>query len=870
MSYNIIIGRTPADEEKFGDRGLIYLGKGYVKMGNYTSLSNKIWMDIARSHVVLVAGKRGSGKCLHEDTLITLADGSQIPIKNLEKNNEKIISLNNNLKIEQSEKTEFFSRKVSNLLKIKLRSGKEIKLTPEHPVFTINGWQPIQELKIGSRIATPRRLPSFGQKQMLEHEIKILSYLIAEGHTKSIVLFTNSDEKIVKDFEESLNRFDPSLNLIKEKESHYRISSPNWKNKVLRHNKIRNKKGQFIKGIKNINEKRSIRKLIEREEIFGLLSTEKYLSQNIMQLNKENLSLFLNRLFSCDGSIYKTNDYWETSYASSSKKLIKQIQHLLLRFEVLSKLRNKKINLNGKTFQSYELVINSDNTLKFIKEIGFFGEKEERQKRAEKEIQSKIRNPNIDTIPKEIWNFFKPRSWTVIGKSLGYKHPKAMRERIHYSPSRQTLLQIAEVEQHNGLKLLAESDIFWDEIISIEGLEGEFTVYDICVPGNHNFVANDIIVHNSYTLGAITEELSSLPQEAAQNIASIIFDTMGIFWTMKFKNEKEKELLEEWGLKSKTLPVKIFVPFGKEEEYREKKIPFDETFALKASELEAEDWLTLFGLKMTSLPGVLLERSIAKIKEEKESYSIKEIEEQVEKDHKATKETKEIIEGMFSAADSWGIFSKSDKGTEIKDLVNAGVTTVLDVSVYSSIGAFNVRALVISIISRKLFTARMDARKKEELEALQHGQDYLSYKSDRKEPLVWIFVDEAHEFLPRIGKTPATDALIQLLREGRQPGISVVLATQQPGQIHKDVMTQSDIVLAHRVTAKPDIEALNEIMQTYLLKSIKQELDNLPPLKGSAIILDDNSERIYPIRVRPRFTWHGGEAPTAVRADVKI
>ena len=83
-------------------------------------------------------------------------------------------------------------------------------------------------------------------------------------------------------------------------------------------------------------------------------------------------------------------------------------------------------------------------------------------------------------------------------------------------------------------------------------------------------------------------------------------------------------------------------------------------------------------------------------------------------------------------------------------------------------------------------------------------------------------------------------------------------------------MTQSDIVLAHRVTAKPDIEALNEIMQTYLLKSIKQELDNLPPLKGSAIILDDNSERIYPIRVRPRFTWHGGEAPTAVRADVKI
>ena len=96
------------------------------------------------------------------------------------------------------------------------------------------------------------------------------------------------------------------------------------------------------------------------------------------------------------------------------------------------------------------------------------------------------------------------------------------------------------------------------------------------------------------------------------------------------------------------------------------------------------------------------------------------------------------------------------------------------------------------------------------------------------------------------------------------------MATQQPGQIHKDVMTQSDLVIAHRLTAKPDIESLNEIMQTYLTKTIKQQIDDLPNLKGSAIILDDNSERIYPIRVRPRFTWHGGEAPTAVKAEVKL
>ena len=164
----------------------------------------------------------------------------------------------------------------------------------------------------------------------------------------------------------------------------------------------------------------------------------------------------------------------------------------------------------------------------------------------------------------------------------------------------------------------------------------------------------------------------------------------------------------------------------------------------------------------------------------------------------------------------------------------------------------------------------MDARKKEETEAVSKGLDYLSFEGKRESPLVWIMIDEAHEFLPLNSKTPATDALIQLLREGRQPGISLVLATQQPGQIHRDVMTQSDIVIAHRVTAQPDVEALNMIMQSYLLENIQTAMDNLPDLKGSAILLDDNSERIYPFRVKPRFTWHGGEAPTAVRVERRL
>src|SRR3990167_5290875 len=70
----------------------------------------------------------------------------------------------------------------------------------------------------------------------------------------------------------------------------------------------------------------------------------------------------------------------------------------------------------------------------------------------------------------------------------------------------------------------------------------------------------------SYSLGTIAEELSCLEGEISKNVCSLIFDTMGIFWTMKYKNEKESDLLKEWGLESKELPVKVFVPFGKEKE----------------------------------------------------------------------------------------------------------------------------------------------------------------------------------------------------------------------------------------------------------------------------------------------------------------
>ncbi len=373
----------------------------------------------------------------------------------------------------------------------------------------------------------------------------------------------------------------------------------------------------------------------------------------------------------------------------------------------------------------------------------------------------------------------------------------------------------------------------------------------------------------SYSISVIAEELSSLPTEEKSNIAPIIFDTMGIFWTMKYKNDKEKSLLNEWDLKPKKLPVNIFVPYGYYKEYDKRGLPIDEKFALEPSELEIEDWLLTFNLKFTEPIAILIEGVIADLKNKKKKFDLSDIVSSVKK-QKADDDVKNAALGLFEAANSWKIFShKGAKGTEIEDLISPGKTTILDLSPYASMGAFNVRALIIGIISKRLFAKRMLARKLEEIQAVKRGSDYLNFKKKRKLPLIWLFIDEAHEFIGR-EETPATSALKQLLREGRQPGVSLVLATQQPGQLHIDATTQADIILSHRVTSKPDVDSLSNIMQTYLLQSIKQYMDDLPSLKGSAIILDDNSERIYPMRVRPKFTWHGGEAPTAVKVKKRL
>ncbi|MBU1246014.1 MAG: ATP-binding protein [Nanoarchaeota archaeon] len=371
----------------------------------------------------------------------------------------------------------------------------------------------------------------------------------------------------------------------------------------------------------------------------------------------------------------------------------------------------------------------------------------------------------------------------------------------------------------------------------------------------------------SWTLGVIAEELSSLETEVSQNIATVIFDTMGIFWTMVYPNTREEELLRSWKLAPRQFDtVDIYTPKGYFTEQTKRGVPSKFKFSIKPSELDVGDWCNVFGVELTEPIGIMISRIIDGLKEKK-NYGLDDIIKDVKKDKRTDRHVQDAVENLFVSVIGWGLFS--DTGTKIKDIVKRGRVSVIDISCYTHVaGNWSIKSLVIGLICKKLLNERIFYRKLEEVKAIEAGRSYFGLErgdgGKQEMPIVWILIDEAHEFLPKEGKTAATDILVQLLREGRQPGISMVLATQQPGEIHKDVMTQSDIVISHRITAKKDIDALNNMMQSYLTSDIQRYINDLPRLKGSAIILDDNSERIYPMRVKPRVTWHGGEAPISV------
>ncbi|MEI7961816.1 MAG: LAGLIDADG family homing endonuclease [archaeon] len=850
-----VLGRDLNDLEKYGSEGCAYLGKVVMSSGERPVLGRKVLVDVSRPHLMLICGKRGGGKCVAGDTKILLEDGSLVEIKDLKNDSRKIVALNDSFKLGAQGMDEFFEREVDKVLKIKTRTGREITLTPEHPLFTIDGWKPVQELSVGSRIGVPRKVGFFGNGFMSEAQVKLLAYLVAEGYImRRAVWFTNFDKNILNDFAKSVKDFDELLCVKARSDSYGQVRVVNSNPLTIVKKAVR-ENGKFAKGteFEHIN---FLRDWLISIGVYGKKSIHKELPKEVFGLSEQKTALFLNRLFSCDGSIWREENRFRIDYASSSKKLIIQVQHLLLKFGVISTLRQKIVRLKEKEFVAFELVIEGIFCKIFVDKIGFFGEKEVRQKQLQDLFAQRKFNPNNDTIPKEIWNTYSPNNWAEVGRKIGYKHPKALRESIFYSPSRVKLLQIAVADGNELISQLAESDIYWDAIVSVEEINEKTKVYDISVPKCHNFVANDIIIHNSHSLAVFMEEFARLDPSIKSRVSAITIDTVGIFWGLKVPAGNISEL-KDWELSAQKTDVKVLVPSAQLKFYQDKGIPIDGAFTLKCSELEESEWMALFRLSWRDPEGILISRVIQYVREKVGTYyGIDDIILATKNDSESTDVIKQAVASRFAMVKNWGLIEK--EGTKISELATPGQITVIDVSSYrQTLGAEGVKDVVVALIGKKIFEQRMLFRKEEEIRLIKEG------KRSSKMPLVWLLIDEAHMFMPRDEANIALSILLEWVRVGRQPGLGLILATQRPEKLHPDAISQCDLFISHRMTSQPDIAAVSALRPSYMHSDLDKLFSEMPRQKGFALVIDDNTERTWMIKTRPRFSWDSSVTASA-------
>lgn len=348
----------------------------------------------------------------------------------------------------------------------------------------------------------------------------------------------------------------------------------------------------------------------------------------------------------------------------------------------------------------------------------------------------------------------------------------------------------------------------------------------------------------SYTLGVLVEELHDVHPE----ILNIIVDPMGIFWTMGEPNYSQERDLWNWNSFAKEYPAKLIVPgnpskrFEKEviDELKSRNIPIG-SIQINPSDISPEGWCDLFNININEMMGISLYRAIDNISERKNYFNISDIINEIEKDAKSKETTREALVNRLNMAEKWGIFSETL--VSIDEVFDSNYINILDLSTVEG-GRHGLRDLIVSIVAKYLFNQRLRSRKLEQL------------KLSSKMPKVWMFIDEAHNFVPSGKSTLSKEPLIRWAKEGRQPGLNLIIATQQPSAVDNEILSQCDIVFAHKVTNREDVTALNKLNQEYMSGELKTYLKDLG--KGECIIVDDETESIRNIRIKPRKSRHGG------------
>lgn len=439
----------------------------------------------------MMSDLRESG-CLSGDSLVTLADsGVQVPIRDLVgKSGFAVWALNEaTMKLERAVVSHAFSTGVKPVLRLKTFLGRTIRATGNHKFLTIHGWRRLDELEVGSRIALPRCLPSPSVPSMSDAELALLGHLIGDGCTlpRHVMQYTTREEDLADTVASlAVEVFGERINPRISKEhdwyqvylsASYRLA-PNVRNPVA--------------------------KWLDTMGVFGLRAYEKSVPNPVFEQPQEAIAVFLRHLWSTDGCIHLGKgkyQYPSVYYASSSYQLARDVQSLLLRLTI-----NARLSVNpqpGKGRDQYHVwVTGKPNLTKFIKLIEAVGKyKKQALIEIAEYLEVRPANTNRDVIPREICRLYavpamQPCGLTGRQMQAQLGSPYCGTSFYKKNLSRERATRVGQVVQSDEIYCLANSDIYWDEIVSIE-TDGETDVYDLTVPRFHNFMANNLVVHNS-------------------------------------------------------------------------------------------------------------------------------------------------------------------------------------------------------------------------------------------------------------------------------------------------------------------------------------------------------------------------------------
>lgn len=427
---------------------------------------------------------RDSG-CVTADTRLLLADGSEMTIGEMVRTgvrNVAVQCVNADGELTVGNLTHAFPSGRKMTYRVRTASGHEVEATANHPFRTWEGWTPLAELGVGSRVAVPRRSATPAAPVAWDRdELLLLAHLIGDGCTVEghATQYTNTDPSNLSAVAEAAERRFGLLPRLKDEGTYHQLylAMPT--------------PGGQVKG--------PIRNWLEPLGLWDKRSWEKFLPAAVLQASDEDLAWFLHHLWATDGCLTHKSGRTSCYYATTSRRLADDVKLALSRFGIVA--RTRTIDNAGRGRVGYQVwVSGGDDQERFCRRIGTHGQRGECIPDILADLDDKARNTNVGTLPEQFWTDVRAtmarRCMTTrqFAANLGASY----RGSAHFKgrPGREAAARTAATLDDEHLMAASRSDMFWDRIVSIDEI-GEHNVFDATVEEHHNFIGNGVILHNS-------------------------------------------------------------------------------------------------------------------------------------------------------------------------------------------------------------------------------------------------------------------------------------------------------------------------------------------------------------------------------------